>query len=240
MRPVLDSAVAAPVLLVACDYDGTLAPIVDDPADAQPDARAIDALRTLSALPDTIVAVISGRARADLAAFLGEMPDVIFVGGHGGEWEDEEVTPEADALASVLREVATGFPGSTVEAKPTGAAFHYRQLIDGHTAGDAAQAAIDAVADKAASVLHGKRVVEFSVSKADKGTALRRLRAAFSPDVTVFIGDDVTDEDALAVLGTSDVGVKVGGGESIAGWRLAAQSDVAGLLDELSSRRGAG
>ena len=237
MRPVLDSAVAAPVLLVACDYDGTLAPIVDDPADAQPDARAIDALRTLSALPDTIVAVITGRARADLARFVGDMPDVIFVGGHGGEWEDEEVTPEADALASVLREVAAGFPGSTVEAKPTGAAFHYRQLIDGHTAGDAAQAAIDAVANQAASVLHGKRVVEFSTVDVGKGTALRRLREELSPDVIVFVGDDVTDEHGFAALGASDIAVKVGGGETAAPWRLAGQADVAPLLEELGSRR---
>ena len=238
MGPVLDSAVVAAVLLVACDYDGTLAPIVDDPAAAHPDARAIDALRTLSALPDTVVAVISGRARADLAGFLGEMPDVIFVGGHGGEWEDEEVTPEADALASVLREVAAGFPGSTVEAKPTGAAFHYRQLVDQDTAGGAAQAAIDAAADQATSVLHGKRVVEFSISDADKGAALRRLHHELSPDVTIFIGDDVTDEDAFSALGPSDMAVKVGGGETIAPWRLEGQFDVAPLLEELSTRRG--
>jgi len=237
MRPVLDEAVEAPVLLVACDYDGTLAPIVDDPADAHPDARAIDALRTLSALPDTVVAVISGRARADLAGFLGEMPGVIVIGGHGAEWENADTTPEADALASALRDVAAHFPGSTVEPKPTGAAFHYRQLIDGDTAGDAAEAAIDAVADQANSVLHGKRVVEFSTSDADKGAALRRLREEISPDVIVFIGDDVTDEHAFASLGPSDVAVKVGDGETIAPWRLTRQADVAPLLEELGSRR---
>ena len=239
MRPVLDEAVEASVLLVACDYDGTLAPIVDDPAAAQPDARAIDALRTLSALPDTLVAVISGRARVDLAGFLGEMPGVILIGSHGGEWEDAETTPEADALASVLGEVAADFPGATVEPKPTGAAFHYRRLIDGDTAEDAAQAAVDAVADQAATVLRGKRVVEFSTSEADKGTALRRLRDEFSPDVIVFIGDDVTDEHAFAALGPSDIAVKVGEGETIAPWRVTGQADVAPLLEELSARRAA-
>jgi trehalose 6-phosphate phosphatase len=237
MRPVLDSAVAAPVLLVACDYDGTLAPIVDDPAAAHPDARAIQAMRDLEALPNTAVAIISGRARADLAGFLGDMASVVLIGGHGGEWEDGTATSQADALAARLEQIAGEFPGATVEPKPTGAAFHYR-LVDDDTAEDAASAAIVAAADLAARVVRGKRVVEFSISDADKGSALQRLRDKISPDVTIFIGDDVTDEDAFAALGSTDIAVKVGEGDTIAAWRLEGQFDVAPLLEELSTRRG--
>jgi len=236
MWPELERAVEAPVLLVACDYDGTLAPIVDDPAAAFPDARALDALRMLAARPNTIVAVISGRARADLIGFVGELPGGLLIGGHGAEWEQDVTTPEAEALASVLAAVADDFPGSTVEAKPTGAAFHYRQLIDEAAAGDAARAAIDAAAGLAARVIEGKKVVEFSTSEVDKGTALRRLRDEKSPDVIVFIGDDVTDEHAFAALGPSDIAVKIGDGDTVARWRLDEQQDVAGLLEELSNR----
>jgi len=237
MRPVLDSAVEARVLLVACDYDGTLAMIVDDPAAAHPDPRAIQALRDLAALPNTVVAIISGRARAHLAGFLGDIPGAVLIGGHGGEWEDGRSTPQAEALAVRLEVIAGGFPGATVEPKPTGAAFHYR-LVDDDTAEDAASAAIVGAADLAARVVRGKRVVEFSISDADKGSALQRLRGEISPDVIVFIGDDVTDEDAFAALRPSDIAVKVGEGETIAAWRLPGQTDVAPLLEELSTRRG--
>ena len=82
-------------------------------------------------------------------------------------------------------------------------------------------------------------MVEFSTSDADKGTSVRRLRDEFSPDVIVFIGDDVTDEHAFAALGPTDMAVKVGPGDTIAEWRLTGQPDVAPLLENLGARRAA-
>ncbi|MGY9073417.1 MAG: trehalose-phosphatase, partial [Acidimicrobiales bacterium] len=58
----------APRLLVACDYDGTIAPIVDDPMQAHPRRETVVALRSLADLSQTDVAVVSGRALRDLAA----------------------------------------------------------------------------------------------------------------------------------------------------------------------------
>ena len=227
---------ASGVLLLATDYDGTLAPIVGDPAAAFPDPNATTALGELAALPDTHVAIMSGRARAELERLVGPLPGVRLIGGHGAEWDDLDATPEAGELASRLQNVADRFPGAVVEAKPTGAAFHYRQVDDDDGA-LAAEAAIDAAGELAARVVHGKRVVELSTSNTDKGAALARLRKELAPDVTVFIGDDVTDEDAFLTLGPEDVAIKVGPGETAAAWRVADQSSVAGLLDEIVGLR---
>lgn len=238
MRPDLRPAAAAPVLLVASDYDGTLAPIVDDPAAAHADPDAISALGALAARAGTHVAVISGRARADLEALMGPVPGALLIGGHGGEWSDDEASTEAADLASRLEEVAARFPGALVESKPTGAALHYRH-VDAAAADEAANAATNAAAGLATRVVHGKRVVDFSTSPADKGSALQRLQKELSPDLIVFIGDDVTDEDAFSVLGPSDIGVKVGQGETRARWRIPGQADVSSVLQELSALRSA-
>ncbi len=235
---MLRSAVAAHVLLVACDYDGTLAAIVDDPASARPDQQAISALRDLAGLPDTFVAVISGRARADLENLMGHIPGALVIGGHGGEWADGAISPQVAALASRLGEVAAEFPGAHVESKPTGAAFHYRQ-VDPGVAEDAARSAVAAATKLATRVVHGKRVVDFSTTDADKGSALQQLQREISPDVTMYIGDDMTDEDAFSVLGPTDVGIKVGEGATTAQWRIPSQPEVSSLLEELSAWRSA-
>ena len=67
LRAALGRIARVPQLLIGCDYDGTLAPLVDDPAAAGPLPEAVAAVRALAALPQTVVAVISGRALRDLA-----------------------------------------------------------------------------------------------------------------------------------------------------------------------------
>ena len=87
----LDSELAllaqTPQLLVACDYDGTIAPLVDDPMNAEPNRDTVVALRTLAELPLTHVAVISGRSLRDLAALSRLPTEIHLVGSHGSEWD---------------------------------------------------------------------------------------------------------------------------------------------------------
>ena len=88
---------ACPQLLVACDYDGTLAPIVEDPSQAVPLPEAVAAIRALAALPQTTVAVVSGRALRDLAALSRLPSEVHLVGSHGSEFDVgfvERLAPE--------------------------------------------------------------------------------------------------------------------------------------------------
>src|ERR1700742_1597835 len=76
-----------PRLLVACDYDGTLAPIVPNPEQARPMTESVGALRSLAGLHETTTAVISGRALRDLATLSRLPPEVHLVGSHGSEFD---------------------------------------------------------------------------------------------------------------------------------------------------------
>jgi trehalose-phosphatase len=238
-------------LLVACDYDGTLAPIVQDPAAATPLPDAVAALRSLAALRDTEVAVVSGRALRDLAALVGLAPPVHLVGSHGSELDlgfAHDLEPAQVQLLGRVRAgvdaVVASHPGVRLEAKPASVAVHVRGL-----APDVARDALAAVAAGPGAldgvvVREGKAVVELLVVRTGKGDALRRLRRVLDATAVLFVGDDVTDEDAFAVLSDADAGVKVGEGATAAAFRAASPHDVArllaGLLDARRAWLGAG
>jgi trehalose-phosphatase len=231
-----------PVLLVACDVDGTLAPIVDRPEDAVADADGLAALAALAQLPRTTVALVSGRRLRDLRAMTSLGPDVVLVGSHGAEHGDHaEVTPvTALALEQVLREVraiADGVPGVVLEEKAAGVAVHVR-LAD---RADAARVTSEVAAGPSklpgVRTTHGKEVVELSVVDADKGRAIDRLRHDSGADAAFYAGDDVTDEWAFARLAAPDVSVKVGPGETGARFRVTSTHAIPNLLALLAEAR---
>ncbi len=231
-------------LLVASDYDGVLAPIVSDPDSALPDRGAITSLTHLATAPDTHVALISGRTLADLRRLSGEPEGVVLLGSHGAEATADRVlsgSREAlrDGIADEMARIATRFPGSRVEIKPAGVVFHYRDVA-GHQQDDAARSVLTGPAARPRiRVMEGKKIVELSLTDVDKGIALRRLRRALEVDAVVFLGDDVTDEDAFAILGPDDVGIKVGPGPTQASHRIPTQGDVAAVLATLATLRSA-
>ncbi len=240
----LRGAATVEVLLVASDYDGTLAPMVADPARAFPDAPALRALVELSGLPDTRVALLSGRSRAELARLSGAPAGIELIGGHGAEFgpaaEGGEEPAAVEALAAAvaaLRAIAGGFAGAEVEPKPTGVAFHYRNVDPARVAAALALVAEGPARDPRLISREGKKVVELSTSSVNKGDALARLRDESGAAVTVFLGDDVTDEDAFAALLATDVGIKVGAGATAAEFRLAGQGEVATVLERLLGLR---
>lgn len=235
-----------PVLLVACDFDGTIAPFADRPQEAVADEAAMAALRELATLPRTHAAVISGRALADLATMTGAPRDVQLVGSHGGEFDAglaAALSPESrdllHRLVEILRLIAAQFPGALVEVKPASVAFHYRG-VPGAAGADALGQVLGGPATwPGVFVKHGILVVELGVNSADKGRALRLVRDRVGASAVVFIGDDQTDEDALATLASSDIGIKVGPGESRAEFRVASTDEVSRLLATLTRLRAA-
>lgn len=230
-------------LLVGCDFDGTLAPIVDVPEDARPDADALAALSGLAALAATKAAIVSGRARAVLARLTGlaESP-IRLIGSHGAEFDDEPDLSDESArlltgIEDELRRLAPDFDGSIVEPKPAGVAFHYRR-VPGRLREAAARAAREGPGRRPGVILReGHMVVELLVCRADKGRALDRLRRESPVDATLFVGDDRTDEDAFCRLGPDDIGIKVGPGETAATHRVDGQGGVAPLLERLYELR---
>ena len=250
MTPELEQALAAlrrPVL-VGLDFDGVLAPIVARPGDATPLPGSMDAVAALAALPQVWGALVSGRARSDLAERAGVPLDgpVRLVGSHGAELgpgrpDDDGASgglSEADrarlaAVQAALEAVSLDFPGAHVETKPSAAVLHTRQVARGD-AQRATAAALHAVAGIAgAHVTRGKEVVEVAVTEASKGAAIEHLRSRLGAAAVLYIGDDVTDETVFRLLGDGDVGVKVGDGDTAATFRLADPADVRELLRSL-------
>jgi trehalose 6-phosphate phosphatase len=232
-----------PRLLVACDYDGTLAPIVANPKDARPLAESAAALRELARLPSTIVALVSGRALVDLARLSGLSDELHLVGSHGSEFDTgfvHEIDEPAKALLGQINEalnaIAAEYPGVTTELKPASVALHVRNASesDGRAA---LQRAADASASWDAQITEGKAVREFAVIHTDKGQALDILRKQEKASAVVFIGDDVTDEKGFRRLTGHDVGIKVGTGDTAARYRIDSPEDVATVLELLLSER---
>ncbi|MFE6971206.1 trehalose-phosphatase [Isoptericola sp. NPDC057653] len=256
-----DLATRRCVRLVALDFDGTLAPLVDDPSASAmtPAARAaVDRLAGLAARPaagdgdELQLALVSGRNLTDLAARSGVPAGTYLVGSHGAETGRVtahgvdavplQLTSEQQEALGRLREglqdAVDGRRGAWVQDKPSAAVLHTR-LSDPEDA-RAAVADADAVARRLGlHAMHGKDVVEIAVVHTSKGIAVDRLREQLeeADDVralVLYAGDDTTDEAAFAVLGPDDLGVKVGPGPTVAGHRVADADALAALLERLA------
>lgn len=229
-----------PRLLVTSDFDGTLAPIVNNPADARPLPPAAAALVALSELPATATALISGRDLDTLRALSSMPASVQLVGSHGAQFASgfaHDIDHELlQTITARLREIASGRTGVHVETKPASVALHVRNASPAD--GEAALAqAWESAPQWNAHVTTGKAVLEFAVIATDKGEAVDILRTEHDATAVVFLGDDVTDEKAFARLRHSDVGVKVGPGDTAAAYRVDSPDEVTGVLEYLVDQR---
>jgi trehalose 6-phosphate phosphatase len=243
LRGALDAAARLPRLLIACDYDGTLAPIVADPADARPLPAAATALEELATLPATSVALISGRALAVLRDLSGVSAAVHLVGSHGSEFDTGFVHPIDERAEALLAEVkrtldgiADEYDGVRTELKPASVALHVRNADPDDGAAALARAA-EAAEAWDAQVTDGKAVKEIAVIHTDKGQAVDILRDQHDASAVIFFGDDVTDEKAFRRMRGDDVGVKVGDGDTAAAYRVAEPEDVAAALEYVLAAR---
>ena len=227
-------------LLVASDYDGVLAPLVDDPSAAVPLLGVAAAVQRLAAHDGVTVALVSGRGVADLRAVSGFEGPYRWVGSHGAEYDGPltgELAARRDALAERLAPLVAAVPGARLEVKPASVAVHVRQVAD-RAAAAALLERTHAAADPSLTLKPGKEVLELAVTDADKGTALLRLRDDVDAVATVYLGDDRTDEDAFRALSPGDLTVKVGEGETAARYRVADPAAVVRLLETLADALG--
>ena len=252
LRAAAEDFAAVPSVLVASDFDGVLAPLVLDPMASRPLPGTIESLEGLAGLEDTHVAVVSGRDLGTLTMLTGLADsDVTRIGSHGGERSgsgagDSPLTSKQaqalDDLVADLASVAAEHPGSALEHKPAAVVLHTRGMPDA-AAREAEAAALEVgTRHTGVHVLHGKHVVEMSVVRADKGTALVTLRDEVGARAVAYLGDDVTDEDAFRALAPTDLTVKVGPGDTAARFRVEgpeAAAEVLRLLLVLRSQRDA-
>lgn len=215
-------------VLLAVDFDGTLAQLVDHPDDARADSAAVDALTRLAGTSGVDVVVISGRSLADLTTRLGTLPGVTMVGEHGNDSGSVVApSPVIDSARQFLETLKAG-RDVVVETKPRSVSFHTRRLSESETEEAVSRLRIWAHEHPEVTLLEGKQVLEISIATRTKGDAIRDL--ATDVEAIIYIGDDTTDETVFAVLGPDDIGIKVGPGPTAARFRVANVPEVVDLL----------
>jgi trehalose 6-phosphate phosphatase len=224
---------------LAFDYDGTLAPIVRDPAKARMRARTKKALEQVAQRYPT--AVISGRGRGDVAAMLEGLSLVAVLGSHGIEPAKgiERFEMAVRNWTGPLQETLQHVPGVEIENTRYSLAIHYRKSGNQRAAARAIREAIERCIT-GARVVGGKCVVNVIPPGAPhKGSALKRLREKTRTETALYIGDDWTDEDVFALDRSCRIlGIRVGrGAQSRAPYYLRDQSEVDLLLSHLARLR---
>ncbi len=224
------------------DFDGTLVHLAQRPelVEFQPETRV--ALQVLARVCDGAVAIVSGRSIKTIDGFT--TPLCLPVAGlHGLERRGADgrvITARQDidvssVLCQRLNRLIGAHPGVHLETKgPAAAALHYREAP---AAEAACRCAIEAaIADlEGIKLVEGKMVLEARLDTGDKGQAIEAFLAEppFAGRRPVFAGDDVTDEDAFAVVNAMDgVTIKVGDGDTAARYRIA---DTSAFLDWLAA-----
>jgi trehalose-phosphatase len=237
-------------LVFFLDYDGTLTPIVDRPdlAILSDDMRAT--LKTLA--QHYLVAVISGRDLHDVQNLV-RVDNLFYAGSHGfriagpGEWRHEsehgtEFIPTLDRVDRELRERIEGIPGALVERKHLSIAVHYR-LVQETDVPKVASIVDDVLATHSNLRLSpGKKVFDLQPDiDWNKGKAILWLLDALDLDsddvLPIYIGDDLTDEDAFQALRDRGLGIIVKGADrtTAARYALGDPDQVRQFFDELIS-----
>jgi trehalose 6-phosphate phosphatase len=205
------------------DFDGTLSEIVDNPDSARLVDGAADALTSLSA--QCPVAILSGRDLADVRQRIG-LPGIWYAGSHGFELtgpdgahhQNAEAAASIPMLAEAAAELADQLdhiPGVVVEHKRFGVAVHYRNATRDRV-GEVAAAVRSAGQRTALRVTTGREVIELRPNVDwDKGKTLRwvldyiRDNEGPGPLVPIYLGDDITDEDAFDAIHDDGIAILV-------------------------------
>jgi trehalose 6-phosphate phosphatase len=242
--------VSNPRILIGCDFDGTIAPLVSHADDARLSIPTRAVLQRLVALPGVAVALISGRSIIDLQQRVA-VDGVLYAGNHGLEMASYDgstvMAPAAEATVGVVHQVLeqlaaalAPIPGAWIEDKGVSASVHFRMAAEASHAEieDLVRAAVQDV--KSLSIRPAKRIWEIRPAIPwDKGTALRWFmsRCQVNSSATAFMGDDVTDLDAFREVPdgwTFLVGKEM---DAAASATLRDPSDTAALLEWMAEVR---
>lgn len=232
-----------PLLLL--DYDGCLVGFYRNPGDAKPPAKLKNILKKLS--EHAAVVVVSGRSRADLEQWLGDIP-VSLVAEHGmytkkfssTRWYGtpyEAPKHWQEIISPVLEKYATKAPGAFVESKSSSLVWHYRKTSPYY-----AQKYLIVmkkvlrpyIKKSNLELRQGNKILEIRPRGVSKGTSTIAWVNKLSPDFTLAIGDDYTDEDMFTNLNGDAYTIKVGRGRTAARFRIKNVDAVLELLEKLS------
>jgi len=232
--PLLDR----PLFLL--DYDGTLAPIRQDPMQAYPHKEVVPLLNTLKlSYP---VWIVTGRHLSDLAQLLDVQLDAI--GLHGlqrgvvGQDVFAAVSERVQEDITQMRHSLPALKEARIEDKEYTFAVHYRGAEQEGVVIDALKDWLDHL-PASLDAIWGKKVVELKPKGVSKGSAIKELLESFPDHQPIYIGDDTTDEAAFQTLHTvrdaQALTIKVGTGQTCAQFRLPDVSSVVAYLQRYTS-----
>jgi trehalose 6-phosphate synthase/phosphatase len=204
------------------DYDGTLVPMARSPELAVPDDDLLRLLTQLATSPGIEVDIVSGRPRAPLERWFGNLP--ISLWAEHGHWRrrphDDSWEPAAPLDGSwmtrvkpILEQFAATTPGTHIEVKTASMAWHYREAPRDFGIRQAHELRLllgDLLCNQPIEVLEGKKVIEVRMRGVNKGIVAQRVHFESSASVMVAIGDDRTDDDLFRALPPGAVSVAVG------------------------------
>jgi trehalose 6-phosphate phosphatase len=238
-------------LLFLSDYDGTLAEFDPDPTIPRPTPQTAELLCKLAGRPDISFGIVSGRRVSDLRTRT-QLPSRVYLAGlHGLEievgarrWQHPDLDPARQYVRSLYERLddVRNVPGLVLEDKHASVAVHVRAVEPARQMGAIARAdrcAEEWLVSGKLRRLTGSSVVEYLPNiAAHKGDATRWIakdveERCHQPVWTVFVGDDVTDEDAFKAI-DNGIGVLVGSRDTFATHRVADPNEVCSLLDWLT------
>ncbi|GHA37725.1 hypothetical protein GCM10007103_19020 [Salinimicrobium marinum] len=232
--------------LLFLDFDGTLAPIVDHHDDAAISEEMKSLVKKLSQrFP---LAVVSGRGLSDVRKRV-DLPELYYAGSHGfeisgpnGFSKDHEeavkVIPVFNEIEPILKDKLKDIPGVDFERKKFTLAIHYRQVPQAQE--EEVHSAVSKVLEdhKQVTKADGKKVIEIRPAiDWHKGRAVEFLKKQLSQEentFSVYVGDDVTDEDAFEFV-SNGLGVLVGehGRQTFADYSLKDLEEVKSFFRKL-------
>jgi trehalose 6-phosphate synthase/phosphatase len=246
VRAAVERARSARRLVLLLDYDGTLVGFSPTPELAAPDAALLDLLRKLASRSRTEVHLVSGRRRATLERWFGALP-IGLVAEHGywtrrpgGAWLGADVPEGAwrEPVLAILRDFCQRTPGSLIEEKTAGFAWHYRATDPEYGAAQAKELSLylsSLLSNAPVEVLPGDMVLEVRPHGVNKSRAVAYVLARATPETLLFaMGDDRTDEDLFAALPEGSLAVHVGATASRAPLRVRNLAAARALLGEIA------
>lgn len=233
-------------MLLCLDFDGTLAPHVDDPDSAELTTANRRVLETLASQPAVDIAVISGRALDDVRTRVG-MDGLTYAGNHGLEYETGEASVHTPAeryrstIQAICEELEARLDETdcAVENKGITATVHYRNTD--YTAEEIEnwltsliEDTIEETTDEHLRITSGMDIVEIRPAiDWNKGHAVQQFEEECPDDcISVYLGDDTTDEDAFRAIAPEGISVHVGtNSDTAADYRVSSVDEVTSFLD---------
>ncbi len=231
----LSALAKSPRLLLMLDFDGTISPIVPTPEEAEIDKEIENILTDLEKLPSTEIWIVSGRSLEDLK---NKVHFKNLIGSHGIECpfsaEEKIDCDDISKLKNDIECLLKNYRGIQIEQKVYSVSIHYRNA----DAGD--EESIRDIVKKNSgnfAITEGKKVIELRAKGKNKGDACQMLIDHAGCEASIYVGDDITDEDAFRALKEKSVTIKIGSGETDATYRLKCIDDLRLILKKLLEER---